>query len=96
MLTHWEGRNQRRPWWWTWWARAPKYPLTFKDTDGNFLMGENSYKLHLPKGIPAENFWAVTLYDAPTAAGVDKPGQPIPSINSQGNLKYNDDGSIEK
>jgi hypothetical protein len=53
------------------------------------------YKLHLPKGIPAENFWAVTLYDAPTAAGVDKPGQPIPSVSSQQKPKYNDDGSID-
>jgi hypothetical protein len=76
-------------------GKGSKYPLTFKDADGNFLMGENSYRLHLPTGIPAENFWAVTLYDAPTAAGVDKPGQSIPSINSQGNLKYNDDGSID-
>jgi hypothetical protein len=76
-------------------GKGSKYPLTFKDAEGNFLMGENSYKLHLPKGIPAENFWAVTLYDAPTAAGVDKPGQPIPSISSQGKLKYNEDGSID-
>ena len=76
-------------------GKGSKYPLTFKDADGNFLMGENSYKLHLPKDIPAENFWAVTLYGAPTAAGVDKPGQPIPSINSQQELAYNDDGSID-
>ncbi len=76
-------------------GKGSKYPLTFKDADGNFLMGENSYKLHLPKGIPAENFWAVTLYDAPTAAGVDKPGQAIPSINSQQKPQYNDDGSID-
>jgi hypothetical protein len=76
-------------------GKGSKYPLTFKDSDGNFLMGENSYKLHLPKGIPAENFWAVTLYDAPTAAGVDRPGQQIPSISSQGDLKYNGDGSID-
>ncbi len=76
-------------------GKGSKYPLTFKDADGNFLMGENSYKLRLPEGIPAENFWAVTLYAASTAAGVDKPGQPIPSINSQGQLHYNDDGSID-
>ena len=76
-------------------GKGSKYPLTFKDADGNFLMGENTYKLHLPKGIPAENFWAVTLYTAATAAGVDKPGQPIPSINSQGKLTYNTDGSID-
>lgn len=76
-------------------GKGSKYPVTFKDAEGNFLMGENSYKLHLPKDIPAENFWAVTLYNASTAAGVDKPGQPIPSINSQEKLKYNDDGSID-
>jgi hypothetical protein len=58
-------------------------------------MGGSSYKLHLPKGIPAENFWAVTLYAAPTAAGVDKPGQLIPSLSSQQDLKYNQDGSID-
>ena len=76
-------------------GKGSKYPLTFKDADGNFLMGENSYKLRLPKDIPAENFWAVTLYDAPTAAGVDKAGQPIPSVNSQQDLAYNDDGSLD-
>jgi hypothetical protein len=76
-------------------GKGSKYPLTFKDADGNFLMGENSYKLRLPKDIPAENFWAVTLYTAATAAGVDKPGQAIPSINSQSEPKYNDDGSID-
>jgi hypothetical protein len=76
-------------------GKGSKYPLTFKDADGNFLMGENIYKLHLPRNIPAENFWAVTLYNAANAAGVDKPGQPIPSINSHDNLKYNDDGSID-
>lgn len=76
-------------------GKGSKYPLTFKDADGDFLMGGNAYKLRLPKGIPAENFWAVTLYTAATAAGVDKPGQMIPSINSQGDLKYNDDGSID-
>jgi hypothetical protein len=76
-------------------GKGSKYPLTFKDADGNFLMGQHTYKLHLPKGIPAENFWAVTVYDAPTAAGVDKPGQPIPSISSNEIVKYNDDGSID-
>lgn len=76
-------------------GKGSKYPLTFKDADGDFLMGENSYKLHLPKGIPAENFWAVTIYHAETAAGVDKPGQSIPSVNSNQELEFNDDGSID-
>jgi hypothetical protein len=76
-------------------GKGSKYPLTFKDADGDFLMGGTSYKLHLPKDIPAENFWAVTLYDAPTAAGVAKPGQLIPSLSSQVGVKPNDDGSTD-
>jgi hypothetical protein len=76
-------------------GKGSKYPLTFKDADGNFLMGENNYKLHLPKDIPAENFWAVTLYAAATAAGVDKPGQPIASINSMSKVQYKGNGSVD-
>lgn len=58
-------------------------------------MGENNYKLRLPKGVPAGNFQAVTLYAASTAAGVDMPGQSIPSINSQSESDSNGDGSID-
>ena len=76
-------------------GKGSKYPLTFKDADGNFLNGRHTYKMHLPPGIPAANFWAVTLYDAETAAGVDYPGQAIPSINSMDDLQVNDDGSID-
>ncbi|MCO5189682.1 MAG: DUF1254 domain-containing protein [Anaerolineae bacterium] len=76
-------------------GKGSKYPVTFKDADGNFLNGRHTYKLHLPPGIPAANFWAVTLYDAETAAGVDYPGQAIPSINSMDDLQVNNDGSID-
>ncbi len=76
-------------------GKGSKYPLTFKDADGNFLNGSNTYKLHLPKDIPAANFWAVTLYAADTAAGVDKPGQSIPSVNSMEDRQFNADGSID-
>ena len=38
-------------------------PLTFRDADGNILNGSHHYKLHLPAGIPAKLFWAVTAYN---------------------------------
>ncbi len=76
-------------------GKGSKYPLTFKDADGDFLNGRHTYKMHMPTGIPAANFWAVTLYDAETAAGVDYPGQAIPSINSMDELQVNEDGSID-
>ena len=40
--------------------KGSKYPITIKDADGNLLSGSNKYKLHLPAGIPARLFWAVT------------------------------------
>ena len=29
-----------------------KYPVTFVDAEGEFLLGDSSYKLNLPKDIP--------------------------------------------
>src|SRR6185295_8974892 len=71
-----------------------KYPATFVDADGDFLSGSESYKLHLPKGIPAALFWSVSVYDSITASGLDN-GQPFPSINTMDNPTKNPDGSID-
>lgn len=71
-----------------------KYPATFVDADGEFLSGSKSYKLNLPKGIPAALFWSVTIYDPITASGVDN-GQPFPSINTMDKPPKNADGSID-
>src|SRR5262249_2715100 len=71
-----------------------KYPVTFVDKDGDFLQGASSYRLSLPKGIPAHLFWSVTVYDAVTGSGVDN-GQPFPSLNTMDKPPTNDDGSTD-
>ncbi len=71
-----------------------KYPTTYKDASGDFLMGENRYQLHLPKDIPAALFWSVTAYDPQTASGLDN-GQPFPSINTMDKPAMNADGSTD-
>jgi hypothetical protein len=71
-----------------------KYPATFVDANGDFLSGSESYKLRLPKGIPAALFWSVTVYDSITASGLDN-GQPFPSINTMDKPTRNKDGSID-
>ncbi|BFG78259.1 DUF1254 domain-containing protein [Paraburkholderia terrae] len=71
-----------------------KYPVTFRDKDGNFLDGGQSYSLHLPSNIPAKNFWSATVYDATTASGLDN-GQPHPSLNKMDKPVQNADGSID-
>lgn len=71
-----------------------RYVTTFKDADGVYLNGSNSYHMHLPPNIPAGIFWSVTLYDSLTASGLDN-GQPFPSINQMDKPKTNSDGSID-
>jgi len=40
-----------------------QYLLTGKDADGNYFDGAKTYKVTLPKDIPARAFWSLTLYD---------------------------------
>lgn len=71
-----------------------KYGNAYKDKDGNYLMGENTYKITFPANPPAGLFWSLTLYDAETASGVDAKDQEYPSLNSMNKLIYNDDKSV--
>lgn len=68
------------------------YMIAFKDADGNWLDGQNSYTLQLPKDIPAALFWSVTLYEAENASGLDN-GQPFPSLGKLNKPAQEPDGS---
>jgi hypothetical protein len=71
-----------------------KYPVAYKDSNGEFLRGERTYRLHLPANVPAKIFWSVTVYDAETSSGLDN-GQPFPSINMMDEPRQNADGSFD-
>jgi len=71
-----------------------KYGGAYKDSDGNYLMGGNTYKITFPPNPPAKLFWSLTAYDAETAAGVDAKGQVYPSLNGMNDITYNEDGSF--
>jgi hypothetical protein len=71
-----------------------KYPLTVRDKDGNFLNGANAYRLHIPPGIPAALFWAVTAYNITDGTMPETP-QRLPSINGYNKVQKNSDGSID-
>ncbi len=74
--------------------QGSKYPFTFRDKDGNLLNGSNTYKLHLPKGIPAKLYWAVTIYN-PADGTMPETGQPFPSRNQFDKPQYGKDGSLD-
>ena len=68
--------------------------LAYRDADGNYLMGEYSYKMNVPADQPAVLFWSVAIYSAFDAAGLDN-SQKFPSLNSLDDLFVNDDGSVD-
>jgi len=59
-----------------------QYLLAGKDADGNYFDGAKTYKVILPKGIPAEAFWSLTLYDNQTRSMLQTP-QKYPRAGSQ-------------
>jgi hypothetical protein len=72
-----------------------KYPATAWDAEGNYLNGANQYKLHLPPGIPAKAFWAVTVYNVTDGTMPETP-QLLPSKNSlDKSVVTNPDGSVD-
>ena len=70
------------------------YMIAFDDADGKALVGDQSYKVNLPKDIPAELFWSVTLYEAENASGLDN-GQPFPSLGKLDKPQQKADGSTD-
>ncbi len=58
------------------------YLWTMVDSDGNYLDGAKTYKVTLPKDIPAGKFWSFTVYDTMSRSMLDTP-QRYPRAGSQ-------------
>ncbi|MFZ1863218.1 MAG: DUF1254 domain-containing protein [Polyangiales bacterium] len=73
-----------------------QYLMSFLDDNGNPFDGAKTYKVTLPKGIPAAKFWSITLYDNQTRSMLQTP-QKYPRAGSQSYptpaAKPNKDGS---
>ncbi|MXN65359.1 DUF1254 domain-containing protein [Stappia sp. GBMRC 2046] len=59
-----------------------QYLMGFLDAAGEPFDGAKTYKITLPKGIPAEAFWSLTLYDNQTRSMLQTP-QKYPRAGSQ-------------
>jgi hypothetical protein len=70
------------------------YASTFHDGAGEYLQGENSYRLHLETEPPAKAFWSVTIYDNRTRSMIDTDQQRAGRSSLSG-LDQNADGSID-
>ena len=70
-----------------------QYLAAYKDVDGNWLDGGQSYSLHIDPDVPVEDFWSVMVYDAETRSMIVN-GQ-VPGRDSNAKLKTNTDGSVD-
>lgn len=74
-------------------GKGAQYIVSYRDSEGNFLSGDNAYHLHVPPNVPAANYWAVVNYDADTRALLDNGGSS--SVASNQDMKLNEDGSAD-
>jgi hypothetical protein len=72
-----------------------KYLMNYRDGNDDFLVGSNTYKLHISSNIPAELFWSVDAYDTETRSLIKSDTRSsITSVNL-GNVTQNSDGSFD-
>ena len=58
-----------------------QYACAFVDSEGRPLDGSRTYKVHLPPGIPAKDFWSFVLYDNQTRSMLQTDAR-FPSLGS--------------
>lgn len=76
-------------------GRGSQYAAAMLDANGDPLDGGRVYRLRLPAGVPAADFWSIVVYDPQTRSELQT-GQPLPSRNSRRDpLVFNDDGSVD-
>ncbi len=72
-----------------------QYALADRDSNGQYLDGSMSYRLHLPGNIPANNFWSLLVYD-PQTRSILQTDQQFSSISSlRKDIIINPDSSVD-
>ena len=76
-------------------GKGSDYGIAYVDSKKQPFNGSKSYRLHIPPNPPANDFWAVTLYDSQTRSLLQT-DQPYPTVGSQTEgIRMNDDGSFD-
>lgn len=72
------------------------YIAPIADSDGRPLQAGKTYRLRVPKDVPARQFWSLTMYDRATWAFVNNPldRAGLGSFNLN-QMKMNADGSVD-
>lgn len=74
-------------------GKGSQYAIAYLDAEDNALDSSKTYKINLPKDIPAKDFWSFTLYDNQTRAMLQT-DQRFPGLDdSREGLQQNADGA---
>jgi len=75
-------------------GQGSQYIGAYQDAGGDWLNGEDSYRIHLPKDVPANMFWSLTVYDNETRSMIQNEfGRPL--VGSVHGAEANEDGSFD-
>jgi hypothetical protein len=72
-----------------------QYAISEHDAAGQYLDGEKNYRLHLPPGIPAKDFWSVIVYDPQTRSMLQTDQQHPGTGSQKRELAINPDNSVD-
>lgn len=76
-------------------GKGSQYAISGADAAGRPFDGAKTYKLNIPKDVPAQDFWSVVIYDPQTRSELQT-SQPFPSKNNKRDqLIANADGSVD-
>ncbi|MGD8582633.1 MAG: DUF1254 domain-containing protein [Gammaproteobacteria bacterium] len=75
-------------------GHGSQYIGAYQDADGKWLTGDNTYRIRLPKDVPANMFWSLTVYDNETRSMIqNEQGRPL--VGSVHGALANEDGSFD-
>ena len=67
---------------------------TYRDADGNFLIGSHTYRLRVPAEVPVKQFWQIPVYEVATRALINT-DQKKTALSGNDDLHRNADGSVD-
>jgi hypothetical protein len=71
------------------------YLMGLRDSGGNLLDGKSTYRLCVPKDVPARDFWSAIVYSMKTKGfveGVDRVGLSSQNLEA---MRVNEDGTVD-
>ena len=74
-------------------GKGSAYAFAVHDNEGKYLDGGKTYKVTLPAPIPANNFWAFTVYSCQTRSILETNQQSAGVDSNHPKIKPNADGS---